>query len=274
MVRVEYRFLQAVISDVSGDRLTVGILHWDGRALRMASSLAALKLVPEEHRETLRRVVVARFRKAEKRAAELREQPSLYGLSFVFPVREGLGAALYWTPVQEAATRDAEAHFQELKVLTHLQEQDDDASAAITNRELTSRLQMALAGLATESPARLKFANTVKHLQPYTVPVSWKNGVWHHALPLSLDGLSEREMARRVRDLVGIIQVCIPVTDVAVPVAVFPAEPARHELAREEARVAEKVFSDRGVHIFEAPITDDDVELSPLLERIRTDVRS
>ena len=50
------------------------------------------------------------------RAARQAEQaPTGLGLKDVVPVREGLGAALYWTPIRTSGASNAEAHYQELR---------------------------------------------------------------------------------------------------------------------------------------------------------------
>jgi hypothetical protein len=36
------------------------------------------------------------------------------GLKDVVPVREGLGASLYWSPIRTSMASDSEAHFREL----------------------------------------------------------------------------------------------------------------------------------------------------------------
>ena len=120
-MKVEFRLLQVVLSAVSGDRVTVALVHWDGTRMRVASSPTALTVVDAPSREGIRAAVEDYVRKAQRRARQLEKTPELnIGLAHAFPVREGMGAALCWTPISSRETRDAEAHFLELRSETRL----------------------------------------------------------------------------------------------------------------------------------------------------------
>ena len=121
--KVGLRLLQIILSHVSGDRITVALLHWDGECLRVASSLAGLAMLEPEERDGFRVAVLDIVGEAEKVARRIEQAPGArpeIGLAEVFPVREGLGAALYWTPVATLQTSRPEAHFDGLVRELHL----------------------------------------------------------------------------------------------------------------------------------------------------------
>jgi len=60
----------------------------------------------------VRRTVAAKLARAVRQAEQA---PAGLGLKDVVPVREGLGASLYWSPIRTTATSDPEAHFQEIR---------------------------------------------------------------------------------------------------------------------------------------------------------------
>src|SRR5689334_6733314 len=98
MKTVEFRFLQYVISHAGGDRITVALLHWDGSRLRVVHSLAGLAICEPAQRDVVRKTVAVLVRRAEELAEQLDSDPRLNtGLADLFPVREGLGGALYWS---------------------------------------------------------------------------------------------------------------------------------------------------------------------------------
>jgi hypothetical protein len=111
MKPIEYRFLQYILSHVTGDRLTLALVHWDGEHLRTASSFAPLSYPDVAQREIVRRTVEAKLARAAKQV-EKAEQGM--GLKDVVPVREGLGAALYWSPIQTSLASNPEKHFASL----------------------------------------------------------------------------------------------------------------------------------------------------------------
>lgn len=111
MRRVEFRLVQVVLSVIGDDRVTVGLLHWDGERCRAA--INATRIPPGAE---VRRGIGA-IRAALKHVARsfLRTTGSA-GLAERFPVTVGLGSAYpYWTHVRVGQTRNPEAHFEELR---------------------------------------------------------------------------------------------------------------------------------------------------------------
>jgi hypothetical protein len=88
------------------------LIHWDGERLRVASSLAPLALRDVAQEDVVRRTVNAKLARAVLQAAHA---TAGLGLKEVVPVREGLGASLYWSPIRTSLASDPEAHFQELR---------------------------------------------------------------------------------------------------------------------------------------------------------------
>jgi hypothetical protein len=115
MTKVEHRFLQLILSPVSGDRITLALLFWDGVRLRVAS-LIDLGMVAPAHREGIRIAAEDIVAAAETTAHDLAASAPApgTGLAHIFPVREGYGAALYWAPIATVQTQDADAYFAEL----------------------------------------------------------------------------------------------------------------------------------------------------------------
>ncbi|MFT3767967.1 MAG: hypothetical protein QM820_21155 [Minicystis sp.] len=126
MKPIEYRFLQLILSHVAGDRLTLALLHWDGERLRVAASFASPALRESAQADIVCRTVKAKLARATQQA---KQATAGLGLKEVVPVREGLGASLYWSPIRTSLTSDPEAHFQELRESLRLEAATEPAAA-------------------------------------------------------------------------------------------------------------------------------------------------
>ena len=235
MTRVEFRFLHFVPSHVADDRITVGLLHWDGQALRFAWSTTRLPAVLAVHRDALERELKAIAARAKSRTGA---SGQLLSMSHVMPVEEGLGSALHWAPRRTGRTRDASAHFAELKSLAGLEQR-------ATRDRIVRQLHDDLGELADELAAShssevLQKGRKVSRGQPkhsYVSPLSWKNGRWHHTVPASLAKYGETALADEARRLYGLLELSVPENDVAVVVAMLPRDPALVPLAQEHAGI-------------------------------------
>ena len=113
---VEFRYLQVITNHLSGDRVTVGLAHWNGSALRFACAVASLR----NHAGfvEIQRAVRAIKQSMTRRSEELRSASSgvrsSQTLAELAPGSELVGDALVWSEVRRGITGDAAAHFTEL----------------------------------------------------------------------------------------------------------------------------------------------------------------
>ena len=114
---VEFRYLQVITNHLSCDRVTVGLAHWDGSALRFACAVASLR----NHAGfvEIQRAVRAIKQSMTRRSEELRSASSgvrsSQTLAELAPGSELVGDALVWSEVRRGITGDAAAHFTEAR---------------------------------------------------------------------------------------------------------------------------------------------------------------
>ncbi len=105
-----------------------------------------------------------------------------------------VGAGLNWSPVAAAETGHPVNHFMALAQSYGLKQARD---APVEQRAkgpkiLHAALQKLGAELAELHPERVRVGQPVRGTVSFAPlehpPVSWKNGAWHHAIPLVLDG--------------------------------------------------------------------------------------
>lgn len=223
MKKVEFRLLQVILSPISGDRVTVALVHWDGTQLRVAASTHGLAAVDRSHREGIRAAIGDATRKAKRAAEQVASEPVLdLGLAQLLPVREGLGAALYWAPIVTMTTRNAEAHFEELKRDTRLDRARGPRHRRVTLRLMNEQLAALGESLMVGNSERVRTAVEVKFKTSFQSPLSWKNGKWHHVVPFSLDGVEESAIDREIQCLYGLVDLSFPKNQVVVVVAATP----------------------------------------------------
>lgn len=114
---IEYRYLQVVLSHEADERLTLGLIYWDGSSMRVAYSKVKMRMLLNLCGADYSAIPVG-ARALLDSAAKVRRRGSL---SKVYPVREGFGAALYWSPVHKARPSDAYLLFRELCRLARLE---------------------------------------------------------------------------------------------------------------------------------------------------------
>lgn len=114
--RVEFRFLQVVLSDVADERLSVLLLHWDGGTLRVARGIRKMPRLPCSVGK-LRRDAKAIGREAYKACRRVTDEARMEGLPKIFPVREGHSSSCfpYWSPIVSLEAKDSKKHFEELR---------------------------------------------------------------------------------------------------------------------------------------------------------------
>lgn len=116
-VPVEFQLLQLVVSYVGDERVTLGLLHWDGHQLRFhfdrKRAPSWLSIDRKDLERTMDAIELAIHRWSE-------QARPLQRLSEVVPVRQGEGSLLVWGPIQTGSTRFPEAQYQQLLELVHL----------------------------------------------------------------------------------------------------------------------------------------------------------
>jgi len=240
---VEFRYLQVITNHLSGDRVTVGLAHWDGVALRFACAVASLR----DHAGfvDIERAVRAIERSVTQRGEELRSASSgvLFSptLAELAPGSELVGDALVWSEVRRGITGDAAAHFTELGSKLGLLPRHHDAE-----RFSSSTIRSALESLARDFHAFPELVKTSVELHDhyrFKAPVSWKNGAWNHAVPLNLDVDTQLELETRIRATLGRVITAIPRAEIPVLVAALPQRPnpALRDVEK-EARYAQEAI--------------------------------
>jgi hypothetical protein len=219
---VEFRYLQVVTNHLSGDRVTVGLAHWDGRELRFASSLAGIRRY-DLFSDIARSVKGIRY-KISRAAHQSRRGyvAALFEetLSDILPGHVLAGDSLIWSDTRRGTTNDPGSHFAELAGKLSLIPATDDVP----------RLSMASIHDALEELARDfdTYPDLVRASVPlhdhyaYTSPVSWMNGRWNHAVPLNLDVANRAELESRIRNILARVITAIPENDAPVLVAALP----------------------------------------------------
>ena len=269
MNKVQSRFLQVVLSAVSGDRITVGLVHWDRTRMRTASSFAALPHLPRDARKPIEDTVAALLRQAEA-VTNQHDQMGLFDLADVMPVREGMGARLGWSEVRTARTSDADAHFRELCSLVGLELARPRTSAP--KRRIEKLLVAAGNRLLSDAPGRILVEHTVQDRHSFASPVSWKNGVWNHTLVSSFARPSESGIRHHTRALLGLLDLALPEQERAVVVAVMPAAGELQRIAQQESELVAAKASRTRVVRASAETIDSVVE--ELVRQIRTGVHA
>ena len=116
-VFVEFQLLQLVVSYVGDERVTLGLLHWDGRTLRTHFDRGRTPPWLAIDRDDLDRTMDAIETTVQRWAEQARAGQRL---AEVVPVRQGAGSLLVWGPISTGQTRFPGAQYQELLELLHL----------------------------------------------------------------------------------------------------------------------------------------------------------
>lgn len=115
---IEFRYLHAVTNGISGDRTTVGLMHWDGIELRFARSLARMADAPA-HFERAVASIADQIHATQK---GIGSGPFLFhqALDLLFPCQTRGGDALVWSTVRRGFSADSDAHFMDLATMLGL----------------------------------------------------------------------------------------------------------------------------------------------------------
>lgn len=275
---IEFRVLQLVTSHVAGDRVTLAVVHWDGSELRVAQSMRGLRFIEKAHHEGIKVAVSAVVKAAQNLARSMRNKstrPLSVGLAHLFPVREGEGGALSFSPVMTSRTKHGKAHFERLcKELRLRKEPAPKTKKKVTTKQVSSAL-VAWGEKLRDDPAahdRLFVHHQVADKLPYESPLSWMNGKWHHAIPVSLDGVEPADIAREVQRIYGVIGLSMPKDDVPVLVAAVSGNALGvNEGVELLTQCAREAAGDAEVVVAESH-GDGELELGSFFDRVRRDV--
>lgn len=267
MNRVEFRYYQCLLNPLSGDRVTIALLHWDGRRLRLADALPVLPPVRKESRKMVERGLKA-LRQMVALANET-QHPEGALLQDVFRVREGMGSLLFWSELKGALTDHPEQHFNETKELLQLAPPAHRA-VRLSTRRLFHELISLGKELAKDAPGRILVKTTIGEQHRTISPVSWKNGRWHHTFPCSFVGLDKSEIQAEAERLLGSVQMSIPQGEIPVVLAVLPEDPALAELCRRETELVEEALATHQPLVLLPRVGQGHTE--QLEQRIRQDV--
>jgi hypothetical protein len=269
--RVEFRFLQLIVSPVSGDKLTLALVHWNGETLRVASSLEPLRTIQSARQKTTIRRTVKEWLEALRSteptaAASPPDSPrATVGLAQLFPVREGLGGALFWSPVSGGKTNSPARHFEELRAHLHLSD-PPERRRRVSVRELYEGIKRVGSELAKQNPDQVKLDFETEHLHTYRSPLSWKNGVWHHTMPVSMDVGDEDDLTGEVERVAGRLRTSFEPGTVPVVVAMLPGDRELDEAAQQEIHVLTRLLAEAHGRLVQVrPGQDDLGELAALV---------
>lgn len=254
MTRVEFRFYQCLLNPTSGDRVTLALVYWDGSRLRCAHSLRVLPALPGAQRRLLGRALQT----LEEQVLLVNESPERSGgtLQGVFPVREGLGSLLFWSELQGGLPSNPELHFRELCSLLRFSPRPV-RPVRLSTRRLFHEVKKLGEELAKESPERVKVNAPVSGQHPHVSPLSWKNGSWHHTIPISFAGLKdESEIREAAEAIIGRVRVMVPTGEVPVVLAALPDDSELAALCQREAEIVRGVLRDQKVIVLAEPAKD------------------
>lgn len=257
---VSYRFLQAVTNPLTGDSVTVGLLHWDGSDLRFAANWREL-----DHGKADAKRALKAIEHGSKALSTLQLDLFLHDVDKVFPVAEGRGAMLRWAEPRAGQTADPVNHFNRLVVDAGLANSTADAGAS-PRKVIRSSLVVLADRLSREYPDRVKVEPETSGHYPFKVPIAWKNAVDHFALPVAFEGKIEDQ----IRSLVGKIQTGIGRKDRAVIVYTPPPDQACAAHLEQELRFLADTTQAR--HLSVAPSERGRFDMAALEVLVRNDV--
>jgi hypothetical protein len=258
--RVDYRFLRAVINPITGDEVTIGVLHWDGHRLRFAS---APRSVPQDLKGEVKRVL----RSIRERVTQIPPgRTDLLGLDIaaLFPVPEGRGSLIHWGNPVSGLSSSSEQHFAQLVEAAGFQTSAKDTH--VSKNTLRTWINGAAHQLQNLAPERVTLDSPSPGHIPFDAPIAWKNGVWNFALPWSFD--SHKELEEQVRSLVG--QLTTGLDHQARGAVIFFAPADTRARVLQELSYVEGLVA--GTRTSELRLRDGKPDTADLETMIRTDV--
>jgi hypothetical protein len=188
-----------------------------------------------------------------------------------------MGSALFWTPISSRETIDADAHYLELRREVRLVHEPLRRTQRVTERKIYEGLVSLGEELKRErtSAAWGRTTHSVKYKMTWSVPLSWKNGAWHHAVPFTHDGPPLAGVEDEIRRVYGLVDLSLPLADIAVLVPAMPSSSPVLVQAKRELRILRVMLTQkRNVDVVEAGTDGQALDLERLGLRVRRDLRS
>lgn len=270
MPDVSYRVLLYRRGGSLGDRLVLGVVHWDGVELRSAFDEGRVADTALSSDDSAVRGAVRALRAQAAQRADDGSQRELFDrdLRSLFPVMEGVGSSLYWSPVRYAAPTRAQEHFEALCKRHGLSREIRADRDRITAEELRDGLRELGERLRARLGERVRVDQETHGELPLKTALSWKrkDEGWNHAIAVSFDTSAIREMQRNAFLTSGWLVQGMAVDEQAVVVVAMPRAPEAREDALRCKRALQNVRTS-GVRIVEArPGKDRFAELEALIE--------
>lgn len=239
-----------------GDRMAVGVVHWDGAELRSHFDETRARSMCGAEPAVVAAIRTWKATTARLHASDQRALADIATLGQVLWLPEGVGSALVWSDERVAEPTDAAKHFDRVCRDLHLTEAAREGARQMTMEMLRSGLSALGERLARKyGSSRVRVDQPTTSEVPYTPPVSWRNGRWHHAVPVSFD-THPGDLSNRAHMAFGRIQKGIPAGDVAVVLAWMPRPGEVREEAERMARSLETTGKDTELTTFDADTPD------------------
>jgi len=262
---IQFRFLQVVVNHAADERVTVALVHWDGRELRVAVNPTRIPdSIPSKADlgpllRSLRLSLIARL-------------PQLalpMGFDDLLPLGGGETGLLSWSAVHQGTTADPRGHFEYLARSLNLQRdvlQKARGSAEPAFAQFAEGLEHEFA-----LPERVRAHFPLKGLADHDSPLSWKNGVWRHTFPLDAPSTDWKGVVRRLERTFGRIDACVPRGDIGVIVALYePSERLDEILLRTQEHIERNLLG--RVQSTLVPVTDGKPDFGALRDQVHKDV--
>lgn len=272
---VEFRLLYLIVNSISEERRAVGLIHWTAGHLRAAWKPTAFGWLGAASAD-LRAALQVALRPAV-RAMRRSKNALPLGLDASVGVVEGAGGMLEWGPLRRASTSHPLEHFQFIMRELGLRELTRAHLAEREPRIVRLDMRLVEAGRrirdVVSEPQRVEIQKSVRALREYTSPLSWKNGVWHHSVPVNCTEVKDSDVADRFERALGLIDTSIPDSDVSIIcVAVRASKPMFSELLRVQQFLTNRFHGQ--VDLVVTPTNGEKISFDDLETRVRRDIDS
>jgi hypothetical protein len=242
---VESRFLQVLVSAVTGDRVTIGLMHWDGVLLRSMLNLSSVPLLLKSERKQLGQEARAQLKRATRAAREAAPngQRTILGLGHVLERVDFGSERLRWTSSQMSQVDEPLVHFHGV-----CESLGFGKRRGVSEESRIRALRKELGVLGEEMERQGQGAVQTEHVVSFRhalrSPISWKNGRWHHVVVANFDRKLARSISEEAEQVLGRVRLSIPLEDRGVVVVLMPSDETLRACAESEvAALAEQLPS-------------------------------